>query len=204
MIRLVLLFLALTGLVTTVVQSQESEKSPEQTSAQESTLVMIEEGMYTHSWFLNSFLELREDLNDSMVEDKALVVIWTQKGCIYCEKLQKLTISDPKVNAYMRAHFNVVQLNKYGGREVTDFDGETLPENVMARKFRVAYTPTIQFFVAEKPSNEGDPVDIEALNIPGYLPPEQFYNLLEFVKERRFKKQSLISFLKEAEGTLER
>ena len=74
----------------------------------------------------------------------------------------------------------------------------------MARKFRVAYTPTIQFFVADAPAAEGEPVDIEALNVPGYLPPAQFYNLLEFVKERRFKDQSLISFLKDVEGTLER
>lgn len=191
-----LVTLAVCSMLITPVHSQENEN-------QASTLVMVEEGMYTHSWFLNSFLELREDLNESAAEDKALVIIWTQRGCTYCEQLMKTTISAPKINAYMRKHFNVVQLNKYGSRDVTDFDGETLPENVMARKFRVAYTPTIQFFVADTPEKEGDPVDVEALNVPGYLPPEQFYNLLEFVKERHFRKQSLMSFIKDVEGTLE-
>ncbi len=196
MYRQLFLSLILCGCLALSVSSQEK--------AQGSTLVKIEEGMYTHSWFLNSFLELREDLNASMAEGKALVLIWTQKGCIYCEKLQKTTIADPKVSAYMRANFNVVQLNKYGGREVTDFEGEKLPENIMARKFRVAYTPTIQFFVADAPASDGEPIDIEAFNVPGYLPPEQFYSLLQFVKERKFKEQSLISFLRGVEGTLER
>ncbi len=191
-----LVAIVLTWLLITPVYAQGKD--------QVSTLVMIEEGMYTHSWFLNSFLELREDLNESAAEGKALVVIWTQKGCIYCERLMKTTINDPKVNAFMRENFSVVQLNKYGGREVTDFEGETLPENVMARKFRVAYTPTVQFFVADSPANDGEPIDVEALNVPGYLPPKQFYRLLEFVKDRRFKEESLISFLKNVEGTLER
>lgn len=198
----ILMAMALGGLLTTPTHAQETEAHKQQLD-QDNTLVMVEEGMYTHSWFLNSFLELREDLNESAAEGKALVVIWTQKGCVYCERLMKTTISTPKVNAFMREHFNVVQLNKYGSRDVTDFGGETLAENKMARKFRVAYTPTIQFFVADASENEDGAVDVEALNVPGYLPPEQFYNLLEFVKERRFREQSLISFLKDVEGTLE-
>jgi hypothetical protein len=42
-------------------------------------------------------------------------------------------------------------LNMHGSTDVTDFDGETLTESQIARRWRTLFTPTILFFPEEVP-----------------------------------------------------
>ena len=48
----------------------------------------------------------------------------------------------PKIAQYIDDNFFVVQINLHGDIEVTDFDGEALPEKDMARKWGILFTPT--------------------------------------------------------------
>ena len=43
--------------------------------------ILTGDGLYRQSWFLESFLELPDDLETSASEGKRLAVMWELKGC---------------------------------------------------------------------------------------------------------------------------
>ncbi|MYG51452.1 MAG: thioredoxin, partial [Rhodospirillaceae bacterium] len=45
------------------------------------------DGLYHQDWFLQSFLDLKEDLQEAADAGKRLVILWEQKGCPYCKEL---------------------------------------------------------------------------------------------------------------------
>jgi thioredoxin-related protein len=97
--------------------------------------VRLEDGRYTQSWFLNSFLVLGEDLAETTARGKRFAIMWDQRGCPYCMELHKVNLADPAVNNFIRERFDILQLDMAGSREVTDFDGQVLAEKDMARKY---------------------------------------------------------------------
>ena len=95
--------------------------------------LLNDDGLYTQPWFLQSFLDLGEDLAEAAGNGKRLAVIWEQKGCPYCKEMHLVNFADPEINSYVRENFEVLQLNIHGLRETVDFDGEVLDERSMAR-----------------------------------------------------------------------
>ena len=111
-----------------------------------STLKLNDDGLYTKPWFLESLLDLNDDLKEAADKGKRLVIMWELKGCPYCKKIHEINLADPAIETFIKDKFEVLQLNIRGSREVTDFDGERLPEKDFARKYGVRATPTFQFF----------------------------------------------------------
>ena len=111
-----------------------------------SPLKLNDDGLYTKPWFLESLLDLNDDLKEAGDKGKRLVIMWELKGCPYCKKIHEINLADPAIETFIKDKFEVLQLNIRGSREVTDFDGERLPEKDFARKYGVRATPTFQFF----------------------------------------------------------
>jgi thioredoxin-related protein len=149
-----------------------------------------EDGLYHHSWYLESFLDLRDDLAESTKAGKRLVIIWEQRGCPYCREMNVVNLRRPEIVNYLKKNFNVIQLNLWGAREVTDFDGEKLPEAKFARKYGVQFTPTIIFFPETMKDIKGKHVrDREAFRLFGYWKPFHFLNSFVYVKTNGYKTQ---------------
>jgi len=149
-----------------------------------------EYGLHIQPWFLQSFLNLREDLKDSAEQGKRLAIIWEQRGCPYCREMHRVNLARPEIADYIKKHYNVIQLNMWGDREVTDFDGKVLSEKRLARKYRVVFTPTIQFFPATLAEIGGKPgVDAEVVRMPGYFKPFHFISMFEYVYSNGYKDQ---------------
>ena len=110
-----------------------------------------DDGLHKEPWFRDTFKDMREDLGEANAEGKRLLVIWEQRGCIYCKKMHEEVFSDETIRGQIEADYFVVQMNLFGDVEVTDFDGETLPEKDMAMKWGVMFTPTMMFFPEEVP-----------------------------------------------------
>ena len=147
-----------------------------------------EDGLHTQSWFLNSFLDLREDIADSAAEGKQLVIIWEQRGCPYCREMHRVNLRMPEIVDYIRANFNVVQLSLWGDREVTDLDGEVTTEKKLARKYRVQFTPTLQFFPKElAEDNRQAGHDAEVWRLLGYWKPFHFLSTFAYVHEKGYE-----------------
>jgi len=148
--------------------------------------------------FLDSFLELRDDLQEASDEGKRFAIIWEQKGCPYCKEMHQVNFARPDVNEYVRENFAILQLNLWGSREVTDFDGEAMEERALARTWLVNFTPTVQFFPATLEGLEGRPGrDIEVARMPGYFKPFHFVSMFEFVDGERYREQNFQRFLQD-------
>ena len=159
--------------------------------------VLTDDGLYTQPWFLQSFLELADDLQGAADKGKRFAIMWELKGCPYCKETHMVNFAKPEIESFIKERFDILQLNIIGSREVTDFDGEKLPEKAIAAKYGVRYTPTFQFFpertaglIARKPRER------EVTRAQGYLEPQHFLAMFRFVAERAYEKGTLRDFLK--------
>src|SRR3989344_6554888 len=128
------------------------------------------------AWFKSSFLDLPEDVAEAARNGKRLMVYFGQDGCPYCAELFNKNFSQAHIVEYTRRHFDAIDLNMWGDREVTDFSGNVLPEKELAAKLKVWFTPTLLFF-----NEKGEQV----LRINGYYPPHQFMAALQYVAEKQ-------------------
>ncbi|APX14437.1 thioredoxin family protein [Phaeobacter inhibens] len=144
-----------------------------------------DDGLHKTPWMRETFKDLREDLEEANAEGKRLVLFFEQRGCIYCTKMHEEVFPKPEISSYIADNFFVVQLNLYGDVEVTDFDGETLSEKDMARKWGVLFTPTMMFLpqeVSEVPAPQA------AVSImPGAFGVGTTLDMFTWVKEERYK-----------------
>lgn len=150
--------------------------------------ILNADDLYVEPWFLRTFLDLREDLTDVTSRGKRLAVIWEMRGCPYCKATHLVNFANPRIQEYVRANFDVLQLNMFGSLEVTDVDGEVLEEGKLARKYNVVYSPTIQFFPETLEEMEGRTGrEVEVFRMSGYLMPPHFLTMFEYVKEKAYE-----------------
>jgi thioredoxin-related protein len=159
--------------------------------------ILTDDGLYKEPWFLESFLELADDLDEAAKAGKRFVVMWELKGCPYCKETHFVNFAQPRISDYIRTNFEVLQLNTIGSRKVTDFDGEELSEKAMAGKYGVRFTPTFQFF-PENSSGLKDrpPAKREVARAPGYLRPNDFLAFFRYVREKAYETKSFREFVK--------
>ena len=149
-----------------------------------------DDGVYTQPWFFESFLDLREDIAESATQGKHLAILWEQRGCPYCKETHVVNLRIPEIVNYIKANFNVIQLNMWGDREVTDLDGKITTEKKLARKYRIQFTPTMQFFPKTlAPSVKKAGHEAEIWRIMGYWKPFHFLNTFVYVHEAGYIKQ---------------
>lgn len=158
--------------------------------------VVNDDGLLTQAWFTESFLDLKDDLADAKAKGKRLAIIWEQRGCPYCKEMHSVNFAVPEISDYVREHFVVLQLNIHGARGVTDFDGQTLEERAMARKYGVVFTPTIQFFPDDPAAVQGKKgTAVEVARMPGYFKPFHFVSMFEYVFDKAYEKSEFQAYL---------
>lgn len=156
-----------------------------------------DDGLYTQTWFLESFMELESDLKEAAEAGKRFAIIWEQRGCPYCRETHRVNLADEKIRKYIQENFVVLQLNLWGDREVTDFDGEVTTEKKLARKWGVVFTPTTHFFPpADKLKKVPGNKQVSAI-MPGYFKPFHFLSMFEYVKTESYDKLAFQRFLQE-------
>ena len=101
--------------------------------------ILTDDGLYKQAWFLESFLDLGDDLEAARKEGKRFVIMWELKGCPYCKETHLVNFAQPRIADYVKANFEVLQLNIIGSRKVTDFDGSELSEKELAAKYGVRF-----------------------------------------------------------------
>jgi thioredoxin-related protein len=159
--------------------------------------IYLDDGRPSQDWFVNTFLILKEDLAEAASQGRRFAILWDQRGCPYCLEMHKVNFGDPAISRYVRAHFNILQLDMRGSREVTDFDGEVMPEKELARKYGVVGTPTIQFLPERADATAGKKGRaVEVARMPGYFKPEPFVAMFEYVAERAYEREPFANYLK--------
>jgi thioredoxin-related protein len=159
--------------------------------------VLTDDGLYRQPWFLESFLELSDDLDTANKAGKRFVIAWELKGCPYCKETHFVNFAQPRISDYVKNNFEVLQLNIIGSRKVTDFDGTEVSEKDMAAKYGVRFTPTFQFFGEQLALLKSLlPQKREVARAPGYMRPDDFLAMFRYVREKAYESESFRDFVK--------
>jgi thioredoxin-related protein len=126
-------------------------------------------------WFKQSFLDFGEDIAEAEQEGKRIIVLFYQDGCPYCNVLVERNLSQRDIERTLREHFEVVTVNLWGDREITNVAGHTFTEKSFAKGLKVQFTPTLLFF---------DEKGRMVLRLNGYQPPDRFNLALDYVAGR--------------------
>jgi len=145
-----------------------------------------EDGIHKQDWFSITFKDVAEDISDASAQGKRLVLLFEQRGCIYCAKMHETILSDPEVASYLQEHFHVVQFNLFGDEEVIDMDGQALAEKAAARKWGVVFTPTM-LFMPEQAIDGTSVSDAAVARMPGAFDKLTFLHLFQWVKEKGYE-----------------
>ena len=138
-----------------------------------------DDGLHKPDWLKDGFKVLAEDLQDAAAADRHLLLIVEQRGCIYCARLHNEVLTDPRIDRLIRARFDVVQVDLFGGTELTDIDGEVLSEKRAAAKWGVAVTPTL-IFLPRTPPPDADVARAAMAILPGVLEADDLLAVLEW------------------------
>lgn len=130
------------------------------------------------SWFAETFFDLGEDSRAAAQSGKVLMIYFHQPRCPYCAALVNNNFSQRHIVQYMRKNIVALEMNMWGDREITGFDGKAYNEKAFAARHKVWFTPTLLFF-------DGNGKII--LRINGYFPPHKFMTALRFIGEKHYK-----------------
>ena len=143
------------------------------------------------AWFKNSFFDLKDDLEEAKEAKKAgMAVYFGQKDCAYCKALMEVNLKIPDIMKYMRKNFDVIPLDIWNSRQVTDLQGVSLTEREYAIREKTNFTPSFIFY------------DLDgnvALRLRGYYPPYSFRAALKYVVEGFYKEESLKAYMERAD-----
>jgi len=188
-----LLLLPLHGLATTESSDDDFEHFGELTAADLVTDDAPRPREIVHPpWFKLSFLDLRDDLQEAgEAGKKGIIIYFGQKNCPYCQALMEKDFGKEDIARYTQKNFDVIALDIWGNREVTDVDGKTYTEREFAKAKGAFLTPTLLFY-----DTEGK----EALKLVGFYPPYKFRAALAYVAEGFYRRESLHDFMQRAEN----
>ncbi|WP_260295438.1 thioredoxin family protein [Sedimenticola hydrogenitrophicus] len=137
-------------------------------------------------WFKESFLDIREDVAEATAAGRRVLLFFHQNGCPYCNLMVERNLSQRDIAERMRREFDVIGVNMWGDRAVTDMAGEELTEKGFAAALRVQFTPTLLFL-----DESGQAI----LRLNGYIPPATFALALEYVGGRLEQQTAYRDFL---------
>lgn len=149
-----------------------------------------ENGLYRQAWFTLSFLDLREDFAEARREGKRLAVIFEQRGCPYCKRLHTEVLAERYINDYVRENYRILQIDLWGARDVTDFDGKVMSERALAERWGILFTPTVVFFKDDLTGLDGKwGRDLEAVErLPLSFGAPTFYDLFVWIREKIYER----------------
>lgn len=144
-----------------------------------------DDGLHIQPWIRDTFKDLQEDLDEANAEGKRLAIFFEQRGCIYCTKMHESVYPDPELSYYIDENFFVIQLNLHGDLEVVDFDGDTLTEKQIARKWGILFTPSV-IFLPEEVQEGKTAIQSAVAMMPGAFGRGTTLDMFTWVNEKRY------------------
>jgi thioredoxin-related protein len=148
-----------------------------------------DDGLHIQPWIRDTFKDLQEDLDEANEEGKRLAIFFEQRGCIYCTKMHESVYPDPELSDYIDENFFVIQLNLHGDLEVVDFDGDTLTEKQIARKWGILFTPSV-IFLPEEVEEGQTAIQSAVAMMPGAFSRGTTLDMFTWVTEKRYELDS--------------
>lgn len=122
----------------------------------------------------------------ALENNKKVMLFAEAEWCGYCKKMHKEVFPMQTVQDSLKKYFYPVKVDIESNRKIA-FNGRSLTERQLARKFRVSSTPTFIFL-----NKDGNIIGTQ----PGFLPTNIFDKLVAFVGSDLTGKQSFKEYLK--------
>ena len=69
-----------------------------------------DDGLYHEPWFLESLLELADDLDGANTQGKRFAIMWELRGCPYCRDTHLINFAKPEIAGFVKAGYRAVKL----------------------------------------------------------------------------------------------
>lgn len=138
-------------------------------------------------WFKQSFMDLGDDVKEAASANKRLVIFFQQNGCPYCNALVERNFAQKDILEKSQKHFDILAINMWGDREITDVDGKQYTEKTFAEHHKIQFTPTLLFY---------DEAGQVILRLNGYRSPARFTVDLDYVALKKEKESKYRDFIK--------
>lgn len=138
------------------------------------------------------WLSLDEAQKKAKETGKSILLFGYAEWCTYCLKMRKESFPDSSVQKSISDYYLPVQLNGESEERVV-YNGKTMPAKELARYLRLASFPTHYFI-----DSNGEILGAQ----PGYIEPEVYSPLLDYVGSGAFGSMGFEEFLKK-EGKLQ-
>ena len=69
-----------------------------------------EDGLHKPDWIVETFRDMRDDLEEANSEGKRMLVLVEQRGCIYCTRMHEHIFIDDEIARMLREDYFVVQM----------------------------------------------------------------------------------------------
>lgn len=136
------------------------------------------QAMDSEPFYKSSFLDLAADLQEATQANHLLMILFEQEGCPYCSLMHQVHFRDRNLVKALTEHFDVVQLDIWGGRELTGLDGVSRTEKAQARAWGAQFSPFMLVF---------DGAGREIFRMPGYMKPRLFKAAVEFLAHKHYE-----------------
>ncbi len=73
-------------------------------------------GYHHQDWFMPTTFDLRKDQEAAKKSGKMLVLLWEQRGCVYCKQTHEIAFQYEEIVELAKANFYVVQMGMRGDR----------------------------------------------------------------------------------------
>jgi thioredoxin-related protein len=130
------------------------------------------------------WVQLDQAQNRSINDGKKILVHVYTDWCEFCKKLEDTVYPDSAVVASVSEMYHAVKLDA-DSNEMIRFNNEDITMRQLARSLGVRSYPTILFI-----DNKGDLL----LQINGYMPVDDFKNMLAYIGEEAFTKTEFHEF----------
>ncbi len=64
--------------------------------------ILTDDGLYRQPWFLDSLLELADDLDDASGKGKRFAIMWELRGCPYCKDTHLVNFAKPEIADFVK------------------------------------------------------------------------------------------------------
>jgi thioredoxin-related protein len=135
-----------------------------------------------------SWLSYDKGLELAKKQKKHLIVDFYTTWCGWCKRMDKDTYTNSEVKKLLTDNYVAVKLNAESNKSLS-INGKNVTERQVAQDFKVSGFPTTCFL---KPDGE------RIACLPGYAGPEQFTNILSYIKDKAYEKEMrLEDYIKE-------
>jgi len=139
------------------------------------------------SWFKESFLDISEDIEEASDEGKHVMLFMDLDSCPYCTRMLKESfIKQTPTKDFAKNHFDVININIKGSKEIAWDEDTSLSEKELATKLKVQYSPTVLFLDKDKNI---------VVRVNGYRSAKNFKNIMEYVSGKHYQNMKLGEFL---------